>query len=315
MDFLEQIRNLDDEEIKKVVKRKIEELEKSKHNDPKEIGFIVDKDPTAFESFEIDGVKCFELGMNCFHPGYIKKGTKIIYGLSYDNNAQARNEGAYYYLDDEEYLYEFCKYIKDKDIVNEYELFDYILLFLRSYFGVIEDRSRSDMFKLIWQDEKRLFSPVKEHSIKDFKGKGNALCTEYSVTSQNILSLFGIEAYLFIGNERLDDEKGSCHAFNMISFNESDTGEEVNALIDFSTPVNIFDINFNVTGVSPYITYLSEFNEEFVEDFLYHNRNVTAEDYAYYIIGDSMLNVAYERNRTYYIDSMVYSEEKLIAKK
>ena len=130
MNFLEQIKGLNDEELKEVVSWKIKQLEEGKpENEPKEIGFIVESNPKNFDTYEIDGMKCFDLGMNCFHPGYIKKGTKIIYGLSYNDNGTAKNEGAYYYMDEEEYIYEFWKFIRDKDVINEYELLEYILEF------------------------------------------------------------------------------------------------------------------------------------------------------------------------------------------
>lgn len=310
MDFYNEIKNLNDEELEKLVSKKIKKLEAEKPKDePTSIGFNVESNPTLQDIFETDGIRCFELGMNCFHPGYIKKGTRIVYGLAYDSDGSAKNDGAYYYMDDEEYLYLFCKFIRDKDVTNEYELFEYILEFLRKYFGVIEEIPRNEMFKLLYKDNKTHFKPLHEHSIKDFKRKGNAMCTEYSATAQNIMSLFGIESYLIIGNEKIEGQKGGCHAFNIISFNEKESGEETNALIDYSAPVNIYNYNFDILGVSPYIVYLNEFNEGFVADFLYNNRRVTSEDYGYYIIGDKMLSVAYERDRTYYIDSVVCSDE------
>lgn len=311
MDFLERIKDLNDEELEKVVKEKITKLESEKPEDEqKEIGFLLNSNPKRYDMYDIDGMNCFDLDVHCFHAGYIKKGTKIIYGISYDGNANAKSEGNYYYMDDEEYIYEFCKYIRDKDIQNEYELFDYVIEFLRGYFGVIEDISRADMFRLIYKDEETFFKPTKEHSIKDFKGKGNALCTEYSAAAQNILSLFDIYPYFIIGSECIDNGKVGYHAFNIISFNEKSSGEEINALIDFSAPVNLYDIDYNVLSVSPYMFILDDFGEEFVHDFIYNNRDIVAEDYGYIKVGDRIFYAAYDRNRHYFVDGMIYCEEK-----
>lgn len=84
MDFLEIIKVLNDEELEKVVKEKIKGLELEKSLDESsEIGYILDYNPTRFDISVIDDMKCFELGISCFYTGYIKKGTKVIFGLFY----------------------------------------------------------------------------------------------------------------------------------------------------------------------------------------------------------------------------------------
>lgn len=310
MDFFEIIKELSDEELEKVVQQKIKDLEMEKLLDePSEIGYIVDYNPTRFDMSVIDDVKCFDLDINVFYTGYIKKGTKIIFGLFYDDIGNAKNDGCYYYMDDEGYICDFCRYIKDKDVTNEYELFNYILTFLNNYFGIIKDINRHEMFQMIYKDEDNYFPPIEEHSIKSFKGKGNALCSEYSATAQNILCVFGIESYMIIGNQKTDNEKTESHAFNIISFDEKSTKKEVNLLIDFSVPVKVYDMKFNIIDLVPYIAVLDRFDQKFVMDLIYNNEHIISEDYCYVIIGDSIFNMTYDRNRNYSLDNMVYSDE------
>ncbi len=59
--------------------------------------------------------------VRCFYNQFLPKNMKVVYGLRWDSlSGKASNRGNYYYMNDQEYLYDFCKFIKDKEIVDEY---------------------------------------------------------------------------------------------------------------------------------------------------------------------------------------------------
>ena len=105
-----------DEEIKEIVDFFISEyVEESKelNNGNHSIGRELELNPVKkfnHLEFEIPNV------VNRWE-GYIPLGTKIIYGTRVNpDGPTVCNGGSYYYMDDESYLYEFAKFIKDKPI-------------------------------------------------------------------------------------------------------------------------------------------------------------------------------------------------------
>lgn len=319
MDFLEEIYTLNDEDLTKRIKEKIEELEeqsKIDNHDINEIGFLLDYNPNDYYLMD-PNKESFCVKLRCFYGGFIPKGMKMIYGLTYNHNGIASNEGRYYTIDDDSYLYDFCKYIKDKDIINEYELFEYTLDFMRDYFGNIKQLEREDMLKMIYQnkDTRVAYHPTQERGLSWFKNKGNAMCSEYAVMAQNILSLFDMQMCLVVGREQTGNEKGESHAFNFVTFTEKETGEEVNALIDFANFVHIYDMNFKKVGASPFIHYIDNLDEEYMMKFLSEDEHLVLPDYSYYILGDKMSQIEYERNRDYYVDKELIPDESVNKRK
>lgn len=302
MDFYEILHNLTTNEREIVVKARIEALEKEdeeKHED-NTIGFLVGHQPKSFmkehDSFGID--------MRCFYSGYIRKNSKIVYAIHYNNSGMVTNNGNYYYMDSEDYLYDFCDYISQEEVSDIYDLLDHILYFLRNYFGFIKRQDRETMFCLLQDHNGEYLDSIKEHGISWFKGKGNAMCSEYAAMAENLLTLFGIDSYIVIGYEQTKDkEDGEYHAYNLISFEED--GEETNALIDFANFVKVLDVNFRKIGEAPFIAYLDVLDEEFVRELVYQDRHLTFEDYDYYILGDSMIQIGYDRTRDYFVNSEI----------
>lgn len=315
MNYYKQLKNLSDIELKKKISSKIKKLErKSKKNNPDThnvLGYHLGENPTQYEKYMSDSGDNFDLELRCFYNGYLCKGTKMVYGLEYDMKGNAGNHGNYYYIDDDSYIYDFCKYIQDKDIENDYELFDYMLEFIRDYYGYIKQLERGDMFKLITKNKNEYFKPIKEHSISDFKGKGNAMCSEFSVMAQNLLRFFDYESYIMIGTERIGNHKPESHAFNLLTFKEIDTNKKRNVLIDFSNYINIFDINFKKIGEMPFMGYLDRLDQNLVEEMIFGDKHLVFDDYAYYILGNSMSKLAYERKRDYFIDSYIRPDKSI----
>ncbi len=305
MDFLEEIKKLSDDELEKVIDEKIKVLEKESlelNPDSNIIGYHLNYNPDDYRIMNFDDEELtFGFDVSCFTSGYIRKGCRMVYGFCYDDLGIVSNNGSYYDIDTEDYVYDFCKYIKDKDISSEYELFDYILDYIKNYIGHIKNIDRDEMFKMIWRGYRTYYPPENEHAFSWFRGQGNGMCTEYSLMAQNILELFDIDSSLIIGKVNTDDEDEEFHAFNIISFVDKETNEEIELLIDFANCVEVYDLNFNNIGYSPYIMDLTDLSDEEIDDFIYNGKHLTCDDFDYLVFGDSFVQISYDRERDYYI--------------
>ncbi len=181
MNFLKILKSLDDEQIERKVKERIKRLERQSRKiapQVKVLGYMIGLTPEQKEVFGENNDKKMEISMQSFYNCFIPKDMKIVFGISYNGTGMIYNRGKYYYADDQDILVEFCKWVKDKDIVNDYELFGYMRDFLKLYFGKIPQVDRYTMFSVIHDKDGIPFQPTEEHSMKSFKGKGNAECTE-----------------------------------------------------------------------------------------------------------------------------------------
>lgn len=314
MNIYKRIEHLSDEELKEMVSRRIKYLEcKAKRENPgfNELGYHVSENPQQFNVNHTENGANFEVELRCFYNNYIPKGSKMVYGLYYNMVGMAGNTGSYYYIDDDSYILDFCRFVKDKEIEDEFELFDYMLEFIRDYFGYIKEIDRSEMFQLICKDEMNYFPSQKKHSITDFKGKGNALCSEYAVMAQNLMRFFGFESYLMIGHEKVGDSKPESHAFNLINFKHSSEKKNKSAVIDFSNFVKVFDMNYQKIGEMPFIGYIDQLDQEYAEKLINQEEHMVFEDYSYYIIGDTLAKIGYDRTRDYYIDRQILPENEI----
>lgn len=301
MDFYNELIYLSDEEIDCLVEKKVEELDDGITRDDEYIGY---KANNNYTQHEIEENGNYFVETKCFYSGYISENTKIIFGMTCDTEGRVSNRGDYYYLDNHEYINKFCKYISKFDISNEYELFEYLLDFLKEYFGCIEQIDRSEMFKLIVDNNGNSIKPLNEHGLSWFKGKGNAMCSDYSVVAQNILSIFGIESYFVMGVIKIGDKKPGGHAFNLLKIYDKE-GNEKNLLVDFFNHVKTYDIDFKYIAPSPFIGELEIIDQEFVDEFVLDEKHLTFEDYNYMVIGNTLARIAYDRNRDYYIGSEI----------
>ena len=309
MDFLEELRTLDDEQIERKVKARIHRLERlSRKIAPqvKVLGFDIDLTPEYKEVYGEQTNRKMNFMIQAFYNLFIPKDMKIVFGVSYNALGMIYNQGRYYYADDQDALIEFCKWVKDKDIVNDYELFGYLRDFLKEYFGKNPQVDRYTMFSVIHDKDGIPFQPTEEHSMKKFKGKGNAECTEYSVMAQNILKLFGYHSYIFMGNNSFStDKEGSSHAFNMLSFEECDTKEIKHMIVDFTNPVDVCDIHHHKIGEEPFYGEIDHLDQKLVDQIVYEDKKLVFDDYEYIFIGDMPAKAAYERQRTYYVDKRI----------
>jgi len=314
MDFYNLIKKLPYIEVVRMLNIKIKCLElkaKDLNNDSDYIGFKLDYNPTDYHLNEKE-VK-INLDIKNIHTGYIPKDTKIVYGILYDPRGLICNDGKYYYVDDDSYIYDFCRYIKDKDVKDEYHLFDYLLKFIRKYYGIIRNTNdRENMHQMICKKEMVYLEPVNIHKLSDFYKKGNAVCTEISLMAENILSVFGFNTYYVVGNIRLGD-KEEYHAYNLINYIEKESNEERNGIIDFASFTDVFDVNYNKIGEKPYIVFFDKIDKEFLDKLILDEESITYEDYDFLAL-DSLIEMKYNRDREYYISDMV-GKEKIFKKK
>ena len=302
MNIYRQIENLSEEELKEFVEKRIQEVESKRQIDIDEIGYLIDHKPRRLLVEEQDDNKRYEITLRCFYNEYVPKGTKIIYGLTFNQDGIISNEGKFYYVDDDSYIEEFCRYIQDKDIENEYELFDYLQEYLEDKFGSIPVIEREKMHRMIYKNMDRdVFEPIKKRSLSEFYKKGNAMCSEYALLVQNILTFFGFDTCLIIGKEQTGKTKGEGHAYNFVSFLEDESQTQKNLLIDFSIPVPVYNFEFKELGKTPYTIELEDFDEVFLVGFLKFEIPVEFPDYSYQIIGEGMNRLEYDRNRSYCI--------------
>lgn len=291
------------EDIDDIVRMRIDCLEKYSDNDVSNIGYQVDYNPKYY--IVTDDSSLYDYNVLCMYGGYIPRNIKITYGIT--NNTSSGlvyNEGCYYYLDDDSYIIDFCKFIKNADVLDEYDLFDYLLLFLENYFGYFKDMSRSDMFKMILKENGLFYSPIAEHKFSSFKKRGNAVCSEYSIAAQNILSIFGFDMHMVFGYQTKTGSESDNHAFNFISFEEEDSNNIVNALIDFSNSSLVLNTNFEKVCRSPFIGYIDCIDDEFISGFINNDICLEFNDYNYMLFPNSVMKVTNDLKRIYSMDNI-----------
>ncbi len=296
MDIIDRIKKCkNDEQIKaladKYIKKKTREA-KECNEDTSVIGFDVEINPY-----------CGILDDNHSHVNqyldgwvnYIPKDTKIVYGGYYYNLYDYMHiftGGLYYYVDDESYVYEFFKYIKDLKIEYDYDVFVAVHDFINKKFGEPEsDARRHEMFQLILkEDGLNYYRPIKEHSIKDFYGTNSAMCSERAVIAENLLSLLDFDIIFFH-----DDN----HAFNFIIKNYDDEEQFELYVLDFSMTVPCYDINHNYIKNEPYYMKVENMDNEAFCEFLNGSEPIEVPNYLNYYIGDEVKPVQLTDNRTY----------------
>lgn len=301
MDFYYRLTEMSLEEIEKYLSYEICDLENisKQNNSYGYIGYnlhfnpgkinILDKDKQPF----IEEVK--------IHTGYVPKGTKVVFGCSVFDNGMAFNAGEYYIVDDEEYVYEFCKLIKDTDVRSDEELLEFILIFLNNYLGERGNQTRTEMFRLIMKPDCTYYDSIREHKLSDFKEKGNALCTEYAIMANNILTVFGFDSTIVLGELKIGNNEVQDHAFNIVSYTDNEYNRN-DMLVDFSASVEVYDFSYNKVGDVPYIIDLADVDDDFFQKFYYKEKHLHFDDYYYVSEGNMLLPLKIDNKiRDYYV--------------
>lgn len=297
-----EIKKMNDKELETFVETKIRGLEKKakEENGGNDtiMGYNLDYNPNEYY-IDQENVNTFEIDSKCIYHGFLKKGMKVVYQYAFDYNCIVSNDGGYYYIDDEKYIFDFLKNIRNIDIKDDYKLFEYLLKYITNYFGSINKMSRNKLFTMIHKDDRRVYDPISQHKFTDIKKKAIGMCTEYSIMAQNILSVLDFDTYLVFGKVKSKNENGSRHAYNLIAYDEIEG--ETAALIDFANFVNIYNINNEKIGMAPYIVYLDRIDDSFIEKF-YDNMKVIENEYDYMKINNSTVQLLYPDKREYYLE-------------
>lgn len=299
MSILEEVNNLDDDKLEEYVEKRIEILEDENEEENPVIGYCIDYIPRALDI--LGQLTKEELIVECqvTCDNYIPLYSKIVYHIETDQNKfTTKNDGGYYYLDDDSYILEFCKSIKNKNIKDFYDLIDEIYAFICSYFGRIELIDRKQLHQMIYKNENIYFDPINEHVFSDFKKNGSALCTEISLVVQNILSFLGYNSYFVIGKIQLSDDKPSVdHAFNLVKDEDN-----IIHLVDCSASIRKHDFYKNIDTGTAYIGNFDMQLEDLFLEMLINDDGLETNNYEIYKFTNEYFGIHYDQYRKYSIE-------------
>ena len=304
--ILDKLNKYDDAKIKLIIDNYINDARKR----VEEMNF--DSDTIGYQS-EINGCMTNFTDLSEFQEmhilgtpfwlGFIPEDKKIVYCFEIKNCAIS-NSGYYYYMNDYNYIYEFAKYIKSKNVVNDLSFMVYVYDFIYKYFSTItKPITREQLHHLIYDNNNKFYKPINEHNITDFKGNGSAKCSEYAAMFQNILSVFGYDTIYIHGELDDSEEKHSCHAFNMTVI------DDMYSIVDLALPINCIDYNKRMQKRYPYIFCLDDFSEDDLDDFLLGDKELVLDDLEAQIINNQCYTFSKTKKRVYRVDQLhVYDE-------
>ena len=309
MDIVEMIKACkSDDELKELAESAIETYTIQANQENRNEGYIgtkLDINPINYHIAEND----FELERFCdavpIWNGYIPLGTKIVYGRSFNEKFKtSSHRGCYYYVDDDSYIYEFFKFIKDRDIEDDYDIIIAVASFInKKMTKLFEPKKREDINKLIYMNEDLFFRPVKEHGLRDFYGNGSAMCSEISLMAENLVSSLGLEIMYFMDKE---------HVYNIYAHHEEDKTDVY--VIDFSNWVECFDVNFNFIGYTPFFGKIEGADKAMLEEIVNEGKRIDLPDYFLYKINGYLYEIKTGNIRNYGTD-FAAEEEKTLKKK
>ena len=307
MDIVEMIKQCkSDEELKQLATSAIKTFTEQAHKENTKgnyIGTELDINPINYHIDDPDfKVERYYDAIPIWN-GYIPLGTKIVYGRNYIERFKTSSHGGcYYYVDDDSYIYEFFKYIKDMDIIDEYDIVIEAFNFIKDkLYKAFEPKSRDDINRLLLKDEDLYFRPVKEHGIKKFYGNGSALCSEISLLAENIISSLGLEIMYFMDRE---------HVYNIYAYHRE--GETEIYVLDFSDWVECYDVNYNLIGMAPYIKKIEGANKDTIDKIVNEGKRVDLPDYYLININDCTYEIIKKNKRNYGIDCAFEEEKTLV---
>ena len=269
-----------DEELRELCNKcikKADKITKDEYNNApsKVIGSLIDYNP-SFSLYEETPLNSYPY-LNCYN-GFIPKDVKIVYGTSYhfDYNFFS-NEGCYYYSDDYSYIYNFFKYIKNYKIREDYDIVLATFEFIHKNFVYeLNKMEREDIHKLIYKESGLYYDVIKEHSITDFYNERCFRCTEISLYTQNLLSVFGIESLYIMDKD---------HAYNICKINDLENKDlKSYYVIEYSYFVCVYDYNHDLIGKMPYIEKIDNCDDNLLQDFVDGKINFDNHDYYLYEI-------------------------------
>ena len=238
-----------DEELKEIIDFHIEEFTKKARvdNSVNYIGVNADINPQYNIVYDMDDLLGDLSPSNSRWIGYIPSDVKVSY-KTVTNKGVTHNE-CFYYMGDESYLYEFAKFIRDKKVSEDLSFIIHVHDFVHQYFDCeIDSVKREKFHSLLFDKDGKRVLPTKKRVLSELKGLGAALCTEYTVMGQNIMTLFGLKTEVIC-------DKG--HVYNVYF----DDNGEIN-IVDFQHIINMYDVNQKFLRTLPFIETILDCDEK-----------------------------------------------------
>ena len=214
MDLVLKIRSLNESEIDKFIEERINYLESTAVEDRKVIN------ASSIVKSDNSNIKCKGI------YGFVPKSTSVCpleilpLGLVVDDDSIYKK------------LIELIRGIGDEEISSHprfsYELLNLVFDVIQDYYGEFCNGSlRQELYLTAWDNYEDTIS------IRDFKGKGTAVCVERSLLGQNLLSFLGFNSLFIYDKLSVEGQKmNDLHAFNCIMGRRNSTGKGV--LVDFT---------------------------------------------------------------------------------
>ena len=299
MSILEEINNLDDDKLEEYVKNRVDFLEKeSIKEEIPTIGYFVDYLPKALD---LTGYKkIFEVNIpsRITYSKYIPLYSQVVYHVQTNRNSLiTTNDGGYYFVDDNSYILDFIKSIKDKGLDDFYDLTDELYAYIETYFGKTQSKNRSQLHQMIYMNENAYFNPIKEHYFSDFKGNGSAQCSEVALVVQNILTFLGYQTHYVIGKIGISSTKERVdHAFNLV-----EDEDKRMYLVDCASGVCVYGVNTRLMGKTAYIEEIDKTLEDIYLEMLVNDEGIKFTNYDYIFL--NKLYAMYRKdNRSYTVE-------------
>ena len=279
-----------DEEIKEIINEIIEEcLEALKeiNIDTRVSNTLGVESDINFKRIYLDEEDVNEntYNMQAVWTGFIPVNTKIVYAIYINEYKDVSNEGHYYYLNDNSYLYEFSKYIKDKEVNDETDFIMYVFTFLNEYLGnIFNSKKRNDIHKLIYRNDNSFYEPTKEHSNSDFINTSGAMCTEYASLAQNILTVYGFDMMYLMTDK---------HAYNLICLDEKIH------ILDLSICIPIYNSNNEIIGKLPFLEEIEDYSNDKLKRVIYGEETFILNEYFDVYINDRLFKFTTNDTREY----------------
>ena len=189
--------------------------------------------------------------------------------LGYDNiepyngmiypSMMVSNADSCFVIKNNEYLYKFFNFLKDKKIKTINEALNAVYSFINNYFGVDGNDEKKEL----------LLNDREASDISVLEGQNAAMCTERAALAQNLFTVLGVESYFCVGTIRSLSETG-LHAFNVIDFNGY-------RLYDAARQVPIYKGG----KIDDYKFYMYPLEKEQFDKLLKSGESISIHDYVY----------------------------------
>ena len=284
-----------DEEVKEIMDFAIEEFtkrSKERNRDHDTIGRMVGINP------RVDLLGGANQGLRICNRwvGYIPRNVKVVY-QSVDHNGVISNDGGYYYMGDESYVYEFCNFIKGKEYSSPVSFIKDVYRFMQLYFGnAFSPLDRALIHKMLEDKNGFKIGPVREHYLSGFKGTGAAMCTEMSAMGQNLMTLFGLNTEMVMDHH---------HAYNTYFY-----GDKV-YIVDFQNKITVYDVHLREKECLPFMEEIHDFSYEMYRELFLNDHKIRMEDYSIVSFPHYNKVVSNERYRVYRADGKQILKKEL----